>query len=74
MIGLQAGDKIVVVERCDDTLPELFLGRVGIVVGPLGYQGVGDDEGDPVFLVRHGPSMGRSTVKQFYWREEISKL
>lgn len=71
---LSPGDEVVVVMRYDETLPEEFLGRRGVVVGPMPYQELGDDpEVDPVYLVEHGPSTtsGRPFGTQIYWREEI---
>jgi hypothetical protein len=69
---LAKGDQIVVVLRYDETLPSDFLGRRGVVIGPMAYQEIGDDpEVDPVYLVKHGPSMGRRPCNQIYWREEI---
>lgn len=66
------GDEIVVVLRYDETLPDRFLGRRGVVVGPMPYQELGDDpEVDPVYLIKHAPSMGRPYETQIYWTEEI---
>lgn len=67
------GDRIVVVQQYDETLPAEFLGRHGVVVGPMPYQEIGDDpKTDPVYLVKHGPSMGRRPCNQIYWNEEIA--
>lgn len=73
---MKAGDKVVVVAAYDDTLPEEFIGRLGVIIRRLDYQGIGDSpsEGDPLILVAHAPSMGRPFEKQSYWREEIALL
>lgn len=74
-IYFQPGEKVVVVEPYDSTLPESFVGRTGVVVRQMSYQGLGDDaDVDPLILVEHGPAYGESPQTQIYWREEISKL
>lgn len=66
------GQLVKVVAQADDTLPDRFMGRIGVVVGWPVYQEIGDDpEIDPVYEVRHGPAYGEAACTQIYWSDEI---
>ena len=69
------GQVVKVVDQADDTLPDKFLGRIGVVTAEPVYQAIGDDPIiDPVYEVKHGPAYGEKAGSQFYWTEEIAPL
>lgn len=69
------GQVVKVVDQADDTLPDSFLGRVGVVASEPIYQEIGDDPIiDPVYEVKHGPAYGEKATTQIYWTEEIALL